>query len=83
MTNNKRLKKIPKQYQGKVRRLMADLIDAIIAERKRQNLSQEEFSVRINLSVKCLQAYEQGSRKPSFETLLVMFVALDIPLKIS
>ena len=80
MINNKRLKKVPIQYQSKVRKTISDLIESVIQERTRRKISQDKFAEMLNLSYKTYQAYEQGSRKPSVETLVLMFLILDLPL---
>lgn len=82
VVNNKRIKKIPNQYQGKVKKIMADLMDTIIEERNKRLMSQEAFAEKLNLSVKTYQGYEQGLRKPSFETLILMLVVLDLDIKL-
>ncbi len=59
-------------------------MDLIKEKRVEKNLSQDEFSEMLNISLKTYQSYEQGSRKPSLEVLVLMLIALDIPsLKIN
>lgn len=81
MGEDKRLKKIPEKYQTKVRDKITDLIDFITKERLKQKLSQDEFSEMLNLSLKTYQSYEYRDRKPSMETLLLMFIVLRYDLK--
>lgn len=80
MGEDKRLKKIPEKYQTKVRDKITDLIDFITKERLKQKLSQDEFSEMLNLSLKTYQSYEYRDRKPSIETLLLMFIVLKYDL---
>lgn len=81
MGEDKRLKKIPEKYQTKVRDKISDLIDFVMKERLKQKWSQDEFSEMLNLSLKTYQSYEYRERKPSVETLLLMFIVLKYDLK--
>ncbi len=47
--------------------------------RSRTKLSQSVFAMYLNVSVKTVQAWEQGSRKPSDAALKLLSIARDNP----
>jgi transcriptional regulator with XRE-family HTH domain len=49
--------------------------------RKLRNLTQEELSSRIGRSVDAVSQWERGINSPSFETLMLLAAALDVPAK--
>lgn len=81
MSNNKRIKKIPTQYQSQVKINISNLIDFITTKREEKKLSQETVAEMLNITVKTYQAYEQGTRKPSMEVLILMFLVFNFELK--
>lgn len=81
MLNDKRLKKLPNQYQNRVKKLILDLVYLFKNERLNRNLSQEQMAEMLNVELKTYQAYEQGTRKPSLEVLMLVFLLFDYELK--
>lgn len=51
----------------------------IASIRSRSNLSQSVFAKYLNVSIKTIQAWEQGSRKPSDAALKLLSIARDSP----
>jgi transcriptional regulator with XRE-family HTH domain len=52
----------------------------IRALRERQGITQEDFASRCGISVSFASLLERGERSPSYETMLQIADALDIPL---
>ncbi|MFP2930931.1 helix-turn-helix domain-containing protein, partial [Pyxidicoccus sp. 3LG] len=52
----------------------------IRALRERRGLTQEDFAVRCGISVSFASLLERGERSPSYETLLQVASALELPL---
>ncbi|MFY2563973.1 helix-turn-helix domain-containing protein [Corallococcus terminator] len=52
----------------------------IRALRERRGLTQEDFAARCGISVSFASLLERGERGPSYETLLQVAVALELPL---
>ncbi|XXF76716.1 helix-turn-helix transcriptional regulator [Myxococcaceae bacterium GXIMD 01537] len=52
----------------------------IRALRERRGLTQEDFAARCGISVSFVSLLERGERGPSYETLLEVARALDLPL---
>lgn len=52
----------------------------IRALRERRGLTQEDFAARCGISVSFASLLERGERSPSYETLLQVASALDLPL---
>jgi transcriptional regulator with XRE-family HTH domain len=60
--------------------MLAFLARRIRSLRERQGITQEEFAARCGISVSFASLLERGERSPSYETLLQMADALEIPL---
>lgn len=52
----------------------------IRALRERRSLTQEDFAARCGISVSFASLLERGERSPSYETLLQVAAALELPL---
>lgn len=52
----------------------------IRALRERRGLTQEDFAARCGISVSFASLLERGERSPSYETLLLVAAALELPL---
>ncbi|NOK13666.1 helix-turn-helix domain-containing protein [Corallococcus exercitus] len=48
--------------------------------RERRGLTQEDFSARCDISVSFVSLLERGERNPSYDTLLQVAAALELPL---
>ena len=59
---------------------LAGLAQRIRALRERRGLTQEEFAVRCGISVSFASLLERGERSPSYETLVEIAHALQVPM---
>jgi transcriptional regulator with XRE-family HTH domain len=66
--------------QGKMNDALKDLAKRIRGLRGRQGLTQESFSAKCGISVSFTSLLERGERSPSYETLIRISQALEIPL---
>lgn len=66
--------------QGKSRDALKDLARRIRLLRARHGLTQESFSARCGISISFASLLERGARSPSYETLVRIAQALEIPL---
>ncbi|MER2113074.1 MAG: helix-turn-helix transcriptional regulator [Solibacillus isronensis] len=48
--------------------------------RSEKNLSLEELSLRTQVSIEKLTAYENGERIPSTQTILILSTVLEVPV---
>lgn len=48
--------------------------------RSEKNLSIEELSLRTQVSIEKLTAYENGERIPSTQTILILSTVLEVPV---
>lgn len=48
--------------------------------RSEKNLSIEELSLRTQVSIEKLTAYENGEQIPSTQTILILSTALEVPV---
>ena len=65
---------------GRPEALLALLAQRIRALRERQGLTQEAFAARTGISVSFASLLERGERSPSYETLVQVAAALQVPL---
>ncbi|HXN41500.1 MAG TPA: helix-turn-helix transcriptional regulator [Myxococcaceae bacterium] len=72
--------KQPDPLAERTKLMLAFLARRIRSLRERQGITQEEFATRCGISVSFASLLERGERSPSYETLLQMADALDIPL---
>lgn len=68
------------ESQGKMKDALKDLARRIRVWRGRQGLTQESFSTKCGISVSFASLLERGERSPSYETLVRISQALEIPL---
>jgi transcriptional regulator with XRE-family HTH domain len=66
--------------QGKMKEALKELARRIRVWRARQGLTQESFSAKCGISVSFASLLERGERSPSYETLVRISQALEIPL---
>jgi transcriptional regulator with XRE-family HTH domain len=59
---------------------LAALADKIKSWRKRHEMTQADLAVRSGISVSFISMIERGERSPSYDTLVQLGQALDIPL---
>jgi transcriptional regulator with XRE-family HTH domain len=59
---------------------LKELARRIRALRERRGLTQEDFAARCGISVSFASLLERGERSPSYETLLQVASALELPL---
>src|SRR5258708_1256032 len=64
----------------RTRLMLAFLARRFRSLRERQGITQEEFADRCGISVSFASLLERGERSPSYETLLQIADALEIPL---
>lgn len=62
------------------RDLLRMLARRIRSLRERRGLTQEDFAVRCGISVSFASLLERGERSPSYETMVLVSEALDVPL---
>src|SRR5713101_5755864 len=72
--------KQPDPLAERTKLMLAFLARRIRSLRERQGITQEEFATRCGISVSFASLLERGERSPSYETLLRISQALEIPL---
>lgn len=70
----------PARAQARARDSLRILARRIRALRERKGLTQEDFAQRSGISVSFASLLERGERSPSYETLVQVASALDVPL---
>lgn len=68
------------QRAAKARQMLDALARRIRRLRERRALTQEEFATRCGISVSFASLLERGERSPSYETLVTIAEALEVPL---
>src|SRR5258708_20232472 len=66
--------------RGKMKDALKELARRIRVWRERQGLTQESFSAKCGISVSFASLLERGERSPSYETLVRISQAFEIPL---
>src|SRR5690349_983338 len=66
--------------EDRARNLLNGVARKIRTLRERQGLTQEDFAARCGISVSFASLLERGERSPSYETLLQVAAALQLPL---
>lgn len=64
----------------KAKRMLDGLARRIRSLRERRAMTQEDFASRCGISVSFASLLERGERSPSYETLVTVAEALDVPL---
>lgn len=64
---------------GKGKRYTVELPTGVRLVRARMGLTQVEFAERLNISVRTLQEWEQGSRKPTGAAVALLDIAYHHP----
>src|ERR1700738_1461205 len=72
--------KQPAPPADRTKLMLAFLARRIRSLRERQGITQEEFATRCGISVSFASLLERGERSPSYETLLQIAVALEMPV---
>lgn len=68
------------QRAAKARQMLEALARRIRNLRERRALTQDEFATRCGISVSFASLLERGERSPSYETLVTIAEALEVPL---
>jgi DNA-binding XRE family transcriptional regulator len=70
----------PTNHAARVEALLDKLAHRVRTLRERKGLTQEEFARRCGISVSFASLLERGRRSPSYETLILLAEALEMPV---